>query len=196
VTLRADARQNRAELLDVAREVIAEQGTDASLRDIARRAGVGIGTLYRHFPTREALLAEIVRTGTERMRARAAELTASKPPGEALAVWLTELAGRLAPYEGMPGSLLHALISVDSALGSACGGMIEAGRELFAAAQTAGAVRPDARWDDVFTATTAVSWAICQSARQREVSTASPDSAALAGRLMTLLLDGLRPEAS
>ncbi len=82
--LRADARRNREELLDVAREVIREQGVDASLRDIARRAGVGIATLYRHFPTRDALITAIIGDGMQRMNARAAELSQALPPGEAL----------------------------------------------------------------------------------------------------------------
>ena len=59
--MRADAKRNYDLLLDVAREVVAGQGAEASLRDIARKAGVGLGTLYRHFPTREALLEALLR---------------------------------------------------------------------------------------------------------------------------------------
>ena len=97
--LRADARRNREELLDVARQVIREQGVDASLRDIARRAGVGIATLYRHFPTRDDLIAAIIGEGIQRLNARAAELAETKPPGEALEEWLSYIIERGDPIE-------------------------------------------------------------------------------------------------
>ncbi len=71
---RADARRNRERILEVARAVIGEQGTQASLRDIARRAGVGLGTLYRHFPNREALLDVLMRRRFDHLAARAAEM--------------------------------------------------------------------------------------------------------------------------
>jgi AcrR family transcriptional regulator len=179
-TLRADAQRNRAELLDIARQVIAEQGVDASLRDIARRAGVGIGTLYRHFPTREALLAEIIGGGVARMTARAAELAASEPPGEALTTWLTEVARRIGPYKGLPGSMLGAAIDADSELRATCEGMMDAGRDLLTSAQAVGAVRPDVSWEDVFTAVAAISGTAMQS---------GPDAAA---RILAVYLDGLR----
>ena len=122
--LRADARRNRGELLDVARQVIAEEGVDASLRDIARRAGVGIGTLYRHFPTREALLAAIIDDGVRRLAVHAQQLAAARPPGEALDAWLTDVAGRIGPYRGLAASMLEAVTDEetgDPALRLACG---------------------------------------------------------------------------
>jgi AcrR family transcriptional regulator len=72
--MRADAKKNYEHLLDVARVVVAEQGADASLRDIARQAGVGLGTLYRHFPTREDLLEALLRVSFDGLTAHAAEL--------------------------------------------------------------------------------------------------------------------------
>jgi AcrR family transcriptional regulator len=184
MTLRADARQNRAELLDAARQVIAEQGAHASLRDIARRAGVGIGTLYRHFPTREALIAALIASGVERMRARAKDLAATKAPGEALAAWLAEWIHRSALYQGLPQSLLTAMDDEDSSLYRTCAGLVDAGRELFDSAQAAGDVRADARWEDVFTAAMAISWATGQAA-------ADPDRAERADRMLALVIDGL-----
>jgi AcrR family transcriptional regulator len=178
--LRADAAHNRAELLDVARLVIAEQGVDASLRDIARKAGVGIGTLYRHFPTREALIAELISNGTRRMAGLAAELAATMPAADALAAWLAELARRWAPYKGMPGSLLAAMKDDSSELGQLCAVMFAAGQELFTAAQAAGGIRPDATWEEVLTAVTAVSWAVSES---------SPDRG---DRILAVYLDGLK----
>jgi AcrR family transcriptional regulator len=178
--LRADAQRNRAELLEVAREVIAEQGVDASLRDIARRAGVGIGTLYRHFPTREALLAAVIGGGVERMARRAEELRASVPPGEALALWLAGIVQRIGPYRGLPDSMLGAALDKDSALRVICGSMMDAGRDLLGRAQASGVVRPDASWEDVFTAVAAISGIYVQS---------GPDAAA---RIFAVYLDGLR----
>jgi AcrR family transcriptional regulator len=184
--LRADARRNRDELLDVARQVIAEEGVDASLRDIARRAGVGIGTLYRHFPTREALLAAIIGDGVRRMAADAAKLSATRPPDEALAVWLAGVARRIGPYEGLSISMLDAVTgdgSDDQPLRAACDEMMDAGRGLLARAQAEGVVRSDVTWEDVFTAVAAVSGIAGRS------GPAAKDTAA---RFLAVYLDGLR----
>src|SRR6266702_7031907 len=87
--MRADARRNRQRLIEAALAAFAEHGADdASLDEIARRAGVGIGTLYRHFPTRQALLEAVYRSQVEALRGRAEELLVSAPPGEALVTWL------------------------------------------------------------------------------------------------------------
>ncbi len=86
--MRADAQKNYEHLLAVARVVVAEQGADASLRDIARRAGVGLGTLYRHFPTREALLEAMLRTSFDALTEHAAQLEASSEAEDALVRWL------------------------------------------------------------------------------------------------------------
>ena len=72
--MRSDAKKNYEHLLAIARTVVTEQGSDASLRDVARRAGVGLGTLYRHFPTRDALLEALLRTGFDGLTARAGKL--------------------------------------------------------------------------------------------------------------------------
>jgi AcrR family transcriptional regulator len=179
--LRVDAQRNRDELLDVARQVFAEEGVDASLRDIARRAGVGIGTLYRHFPTREDLLAAIIDGGVRRMAGRAADLAASEPPEAALRDWLHDVTARIGPYRGLPGSMVDALIDGDSGLRVTCEGMMTAGEQLLASAQAAGAVRTDASWKDVFTAVAAISGIAVQSGK---------DTAA---RVLDVYLDGLRP---
>src|SRR6201982_4207636 len=105
--LRADARQNRTRLISAATAAFAEKGADAPLEDIARRAGVGIGTLYRHFPTRLALQEGVSRNQVETVCARGRELAEAPSPGEAFAAWLRVLAGFLATKRG----LSHALIS-------------------------------------------------------------------------------------
>src|SRR5215472_6078720 len=90
--MRADAQRNYARLLSAAMAAFTEHGADdTSLEEIARRAGVGIGTLYRHFPTRQALLEAVYRDQVEALRARADDLTGSDDPGEALAAWLRAL---------------------------------------------------------------------------------------------------------
>src|SRR5216683_1164509 len=87
--MRADARRNYERLLSAAAAAFATRGADdVSLEEIARRAGVGIGTLYRHFPTRQALLEAVYRDQVEALRARADELAEAESPGDALAEWL------------------------------------------------------------------------------------------------------------
>ncbi len=182
--LRADARRNREELLDVARQVIREQGVDASLRDIARRAGVGIATLYRHFPTRDALIVAIVGDGVRRMQAHADELSLALPPGPALRAWLADVAGRIGPYHGLPAAMLDAVTADGSPLRVPCVAMMDAGHRLLSLAQADGAVRTDVTWPDVFTAVAAISAIATRS---------GPDASA---RALGVYLDGLRPVAS
>src|SRR5258708_36386900 len=90
--MRADAQRNYVRLLSAAMAAFTEHGADdASLEEIARRAGVGIGTLYRPFPTRQALLEAVYRGQVQTLRAPASELIESAAPGEALAAWLPAL---------------------------------------------------------------------------------------------------------
>src|ERR1700761_5235070 len=89
---RADARRNYDKLVSAAREVFAEQGSDATLEEISRRAGVGIGTLYRHFPAREALIEAAYVDGVEEICA-AVDKHAGEEPWEALTGWLLEVVG-------------------------------------------------------------------------------------------------------
>jgi AcrR family transcriptional regulator len=182
--LRADARRNREELLDVARQVIREQGVDASLRDIARRAGVGIATLYRHFPNRDDLIAAIIGDGVQRLSQHAAELSASLPPGEALEQWLGYMAARIGPYHGLPDAMHDAITTAGSTLNILCNGMMTAGDVLLTRAQAGGAIRADVTWPDVFTAVAAISAIATKS---------GPDTSA---RILAVYLDGLRTAAA
>src|SRR5688572_32472849 len=106
---RSDARRNYDHLIAVARATFAENGTEASLREVARRAGVGIGTLYRHFPTREALLEALLGDGFEALRAEAVTSLDAPDPGEALAEWLRAFGIASTRYEGLPASVMEAL---------------------------------------------------------------------------------------
>jgi AcrR family transcriptional regulator len=155
---RADARRNYDHLLAIARDVIAEQGTQASLRDIARRAGVGLATLYRHFPTREALLESLMRSGLMQLVERADALAASGPPAQALSDWLRELAAGAIIYRGLPSSLLTTLADPQSPLYASCVALRDAGTRLLAAAQREGTIRPDLTGNDIFALVGALSW--------------------------------------
>jgi AcrR family transcriptional regulator len=85
---RADAQQNRERILEVAKQAFARSGASASLDEIAKEAKVGPGTLYRHFPTREALLEAVYRTEVAKLAAAERELSAKLPPAEALRAWM------------------------------------------------------------------------------------------------------------
>src|SRR5215469_14719954 len=85
---RADAQRNRARILEVAKQEFSRSGANASLEEIAKQAGVGPGTLYRHFPTREALLVEVYRKEVEKLAAAEREFSETLPPVEALRAWM------------------------------------------------------------------------------------------------------------
>src|SRR5215216_6625186 len=104
--LRADARRNRDRLIAAAREAFAERGAEASLDDIARRAGVGPGTLYRHFPTRLTLIEAVYRDGVEALCAEARDLMSSPSPGEALATWLRSVLSYAGEKRGLATALM------------------------------------------------------------------------------------------
>ncbi|GGN25187.1 TetR/AcrR family transcriptional regulator [Streptomyces fuscichromogenes] len=180
--MRADARRNHDRLLAEARAVFAEHGTDASLEDVARRAGVGIGTLYRHFPDRHALMSAVFEDAVDELLARADALQTAAHPCQALLTWLHEVVVHAAAYRGLSRALMSA--SPASAL-SRCGTPIrEAGAALLTRAQKTGTVRPDVQITDLLRLTHAIALAAEE----------SPEDPALADRLLTLTLNGLKPE--
>jgi AcrR family transcriptional regulator len=178
---RADSRHNREQLLAAARSTFAAEGADASLRAVARTAGVGIATLYRHFPTREALLEALLGHGFDTLRGRAAALLSDPDPGAALIGWARELAEATGRYDGLPASVLGALHDPGSRLHASCQGLRAAAGDLLARAQRAGAIRPDLDADELLAVVGAVAWA----ARQL------PPAADPAGRFLALLVEGL-----
>ncbi|KOX18475.1 MULTISPECIES: TetR/AcrR family transcriptional regulator [unclassified Streptomyces] len=179
---RTDALRNRERILAAAAEVVGAEGTQASLRDVARRAGIGLGTLYRHFPTRDDLLETLLRTGFERLAARADELLADDLPSErALALWLGEFTLRSGSFRGLPASLMATLGDEESALHASCVAMRAAAGRLLRAAQDDGRIRPDVDGTDLFALVNAVSWAAGQ----------APSLAARREHLLGLVLDGL-----
>jgi AcrR family transcriptional regulator len=156
--MRSDARRNRDQLLAVAREVVAEQGADASLRDIARRAGVGLGTLYRHFPTREALLDTLLRASFDELTARADELEGSRAPDEALVSWLREAVAVAHRYSGAIAAMVAAIADPASALHASCVTMRAAGTRLLSRAQAENVARSDIDGVDLFALVGALAW--------------------------------------
>ena len=145
--LRADARQNYERLVEAAAESIGELGPSVSLEEVARRAGVGIGTLYRHFPNRQALLEAVYRDQVTAHCERAHELLSTTTPGEALPLWLHSLLTYNLSMRGLKEALMAGEVSPQT---SECKEqMHEVGSELLARAQEAGAVRRDIEVTDL-----------------------------------------------
>src|SRR4051812_34105570 len=184
-TLRSDARRNREKLLAVAAETFATSGVNASLEEIARQAGVGVGTLYRHFPSREALVAATYRHEVEQLCDSVDDLREALAPDAALRAWMNGFVHYTAAKRGM-GEALRAVMASDSALyAEAYAKLVGALDSLLAAAAAAGTIRPDARGEDVLRALGAI-WMIKDSANRDEQ----------AERVLDLLMDGLRYDPS
>src|SRR5476651_2301688 len=133
--MRADAKKNYSHLLAIAREVVTEHGADASMRDIARRAGVGLATLLRHFPTREALFEALLRTNLDSLTQKAVELETSNTPGDALLSWFREGVAFVGSYSGVVALMASAHADPDSALYGPCTAVHSAGARLLLRAQ-------------------------------------------------------------
>jgi AcrR family transcriptional regulator len=185
--MRADARRNRQRLIEAALAAFAEHGADdASLDEIARRAGVGIGTLYRHFPTRQALLEAVYRSQVEALCARADEYSAQVEDAsatDALARWLEALVAFAATKRNLTISMMSSLGGKNAEVVSSCSAMVrEAVVPLLARAQQAGEIRPDVDVSDLLKMSHAISVAC-------EYPSSHSDQAQ---RLLTVMLDGLR----
>jgi AcrR family transcriptional regulator len=145
---RADALRNYEKLLAAARQAFTEADRSASLEDIARRAGVGIGTLYRNFPTR-ADLVEAVYVDEVEALSRSAGEDAQRDPWDALTSWLQRFVGYVATKQALADELF-AVAERDAAVFAGCRAMLHAaGEPLLRRAQEAGVVRPDVTIDEV-----------------------------------------------
>ncbi|WP_433662103.1 TetR/AcrR family transcriptional regulator [Nocardia sp. CA-128927] len=141
--MRADARRNYVRIVECAREAFAEDGPEMPLDDIARRAAVGPGTLYRHFPNREALIEAVYRDSIERLSQRAHELLETHSPAEAFEQWMREQVKFVMDKRSLT-TTLKALIDHDSETFALCRTLInDAAGELLTAAQDAGVIRTD-----------------------------------------------------
>lgn len=178
---RADARRNYDKLVAAAREVFAEQETDATLEEISKRAGVGIGTLYRHFPARENLIEAAYVDGVEEICA-AVDNHTDQEPWDALAGWLLEVV-HFAATKRILADEMFAALDRDAPFFRSCSGAIyDAGEPLLKRAQDAGVVRDDVNISDVTKMVAGISG----------LRTVGPEQIE---RLVGIAIDGLRPRA-
>lgn len=162
--MRADAKRNYDRILAVAGEVVAEEGAEASMRDVARRANVGLATLLRHFPTRDALFEALLQAGFEALAARAESVDPAQRPAEALQDWLREFVACAATYRGVVELMTAAIAEPGSALHASCTRMRAGGAALLAQAQAAGVASVDLDGTDLFALASAIAWLRSQSA--------------------------------
>ncbi|CAN5536179.1 TetR/AcrR family transcriptional regulator [soil metagenome] len=141
--LRADAARNRARVLEVAYETFAAEGLAVPIDEIARRAGVGAGTVYRHFPTKEALFGAVFEERIHRIGTNARALLTSEGPGEALFAFLREMVRTGAADQGLVDALAGYGIDLETAAPGAEAEFLAMLGELLTAAQQAGTVRAD-----------------------------------------------------
>ena len=181
--LRADAARNRGALLAVATRVFASAGAEPSMRAIAREAGVGIATLYRHFPTRESLVGAVYQDQVQRLTLGASELLEQLPPAEAMRRWMDLFADWLATKHGMTDTLLAMLES--GPIADARTELLAAITAILDAGRAAGDLRADVSAED-----------IAASLIGTFTVAGQPGQHAQASRLLNLLMDGLRPPAA
>lgn len=182
---RADALRNRERLIEAAKIAFTERGADVTLEEIARRAEVGIGTLYRHFPTRAAIVEAVYRREVERLAAAAEPLLADHPPAEALRRWMRLFVDYLATKRLILPAL-KAVVADTTALYESSGGLTRAAVTLLLErAIAAGEVRPDAKTGDIMQALTGIAYNL-----------ADPGWRESALRLVDILAAGLRRPSS
>jgi AcrR family transcriptional regulator len=178
---RADAARNREQLIAAAKAAFTERGADAPLEDIARRAGVGIGTLYRHFPTREALLAAVYRREVDQLAAAADRLLAERTPLAALEAWLGELVDYLATKRVIAPALQASSGEGSDAYAAGGTAVVGAMQRVLEAALASGELRVDVSPDDLMRLITGLAYGYDR-----------PDWAASSHRLIGVLIAGLR----
>ncbi len=155
---RADSERNRSQIVAQAERHFTEVGVGASLEAVARDAGVGSATLYRHFPTREALLAEVLQRRVEKFEAARTRIEQLDDPDAALEAWLAALEEFFSAFDGLPGPLRSALAQEHNPLAMTCVGFIDGTDHFLEAAQRRGTARQDVRGRDLFLAALATSW--------------------------------------
>lgn len=180
-TLRADAQRNRDKLLAAGLELFTTLGPTVSLETVAKEAGVGVGTLYRHFPTREALVEAVYLTELDRLHQSATDLLAGHEPDEALALWLDEFVDYAATKRGLSGALQAVIASGGDPFAQARGKLVGALTMLVEAGQRAGTIRADVDADDVLLAGSGIFH-----------MPEGPDWRQRARKLLGLVMDGLR----
>ncbi|MEU6413236.1 helix-turn-helix domain-containing protein [Microbispora sp. NPDC046933] len=178
---RADGRRNYDAILAAARKAFESSGADASLEDIASQAGVAIGTLYRHFPTRASLVEAATRDGLENLVAHAERLAARPDPLDALTEWMREAVVHFSTFRGLVGILARSMYDEGTPSHAMCAAMHRGGADLLRAAQAAGRVRPDLTPEELFDLLSGAAWVREQAASGRD---GSP-------RFLQLVLEGI-----
>jgi AcrR family transcriptional regulator len=183
--VRADARRNRERLLEAAVRAFASDGADVTLEAIAKTAGVGIGTLYRHFPTRDALVEAAYRQELAHLCDAVPGLLRSLPADEATRAWMDRFIDYMTTKRYMAGALQAVIASGGDPYAESRARLIAAITTLLTAGISAGTIRADVEPNDVLLALSGVS-----------LAAGAPDQREQAGRLLDLLVDGLRHHAS
>lgn len=178
--LRADALRNRARVLAAAEEVFAVQGTAASTEEVARKAGVGIGTVFRHFPTKESLLEAVLVTLLERLAGEAEELRSAADPGRAFFGFFARVVAQAATKHAVTEALAEAGVDAREATGRAGPGLRAALGVLLERAQQAGAVRADVGAAEIMALLAGMSYAAGRAGAREDV--------------LRIAFDGLRPQ--
>jgi AcrR family transcriptional regulator len=179
---RTDAQQNRERILEVAKKEFTRSGPNASLDDIAREAGVGAGTLYRHFPTRDALIEAVYRTEVEKLAAAEKKFSADMPPIEALRAWMLLFVDYIAAKQ-IIAPALNSLVGGPTKLYEGSRGQIQGAIDaLVHRAIKSGDLRKDLEPFDLLRALIGVSYVA-----------SSPDWQQSAKRLVDILITGSRP---
>jgi AcrR family transcriptional regulator len=184
--LRADARRNRDRVLEAARAAFGAEGSDVSLDEIARRAGVGAGTVYRHFATKEALFEAVVFERMGELVEEARALLDDPDPGRAFASFVERLGREGARKRDLVEALAHDGIHLQLGAAPIVRALIDVLAELLCRAQGTGAVRRDIGVDDVVALLTGAAYAICHSRADNERTR----------RLLAIMYDGLRADRS
>jgi AcrR family transcriptional regulator len=181
---RADAARNRERVLASAEAVLARDGLSASMRAIAADAGVGLATIYRNFPTQEALYQAIIVQRTKVLIAQAAELSLAEDPGQAFFGYFTSIVEHAVRNKAMTDVLVEAGLDPKSGLADAGRDMRHAVQTLLARARQAGAIRPDLQMPELM----AILAATCMAAGHNQWDTA------LRTKTLAIVFDGMRPQ--
>lgn len=181
---RADAQRNRERLVEAAKAVFADAGPDASLEEIARRAAVGIGTLYRHFPTRDAVLEAVYRRELDQLADAGRRLLDSATPGEALHEWMRLFVDYIATKKVVAPALGAALGEISASHAASGLTLTDAMVRLVKRAAECGDIRADADPEDLLRVLVGMTY-----------GNDSPNWQASALRLVDILMDGLRSGA-
>ncbi|MEO7122629.1 MAG: TetR/AcrR family transcriptional regulator [Lacisediminihabitans sp.] len=180
-TVRADSARNRDAVLWAATRAFSTSDAEPSMRAIARDAGVGIATLYRHFPTKESLVDAVYGDQVQRLTIGAGELIAKLPPADALREWMDLFGSWLATKHGMTETLLAMIDAGDIVVAHTRTQLLDAINSILEAGRSTGHLRSDISAEDVATSLLGIFGVA-----------GKPHQGAQAGRLLDLLMDGLK----